>query len=106
MPDSLMLPLFLFNTLLIIIDASIGYHLAPRLLQGLGDPETASPAVGPTRALLAAVVALYMFFNCRGYYHDRPAFLLVVLMLVAADMLLQKWLLHRKSASIEPGGEE
>jgi hypothetical protein len=106
MPDSLMLPLFLLNTLLIIIDASYGYHLAPRLLRGLGDPKTAGPVVGPTRALLSAVVALYMFFNCRGYYQSRPALLLLVLALVMADMLLQKWLIHRKPASIEPDGEE
>ena len=106
MPDSFLLPLFLLNTLLIIVDASLGYRFAPRLLQGMGDPETAGPAVGPTRAMLSAVVALYMFFNCRGYYQARPGFLLAVLALVAADMLLQVWLVRRKPAADEPDGEE
>ena len=106
MPDSLLLPLFLLNTLLIIIDASFGYHLAPRLLRGLGDPETSGQAVGLTRALLSAVVALYMYINCRGYYQDRPSFLLAVLVLVLADMLLQKWLVSRRSAASGPDGEE
>lgn len=35
------LPLFLMNTLLILVDVSIGYHLVPGLLAREGEPETA-----------------------------------------------------------------
>ena len=101
-----MLPLFLLNTLLIIVDASLGYHLAPRLLKGLCDPETAEQGLRPTRAMLSAVVALSMFFNCRGYFLSEPFWLLAVLVLVLADMLLQNWLVRRSSAPRHPAGDE
>lgn len=104
--ESLLLPLFILNTLLIIADASIGYHLAPRLLQRLGDPEAAQQATGPTRALLSVVVAVYMFFNCRGYFQSNTPWLLAVLVLVVADMLLQNWLARRNAVPRNPDGEE
>ena len=94
-----MLPLFILNTVLIIADASLGYLLAPRLMQGIGDPEQAARAVRPTRTLLSIVVALYMFFNCRGYFLAEPAWLAAVLVLVVADMLLQNSLARRNRAA-------
>jgi hypothetical protein len=40
--DPLLLPLFVVNILLVLVDASVGYHLAPVLFQaGGGDPENA-----------------------------------------------------------------
>jgi hypothetical protein len=104
--EPFMLPLFLLNTLLIISDASLGYHLAPCLLKGICDPETAEKGIRPTRSLLSAVVALYMFFNCRGYFQARPAWLLAVLVLVVADMLLQNWLARRNAAPRHSNGDE
>ncbi len=95
--EPLMLPLFILNCILIIADASLGYLLAPRLLRGVGDPEQISQAIRPTRTLLSIVVALYMFFNCRGYFLSEPAWLVAVLVLVLADMLLQNWLARRRS---------
>jgi hypothetical protein len=104
--ESLMLPLFILNTLLIIADASLGYLLAPRLLKSLCDPETAEQGLRPTRTMLSVVVLLSMFFNCRGYFLSEPFWLLAVLVLVVADMLLQNWLVRRSSAPRHPAGDE
>jgi len=101
--EPLMLPLFIINTVLIIADASLGYLLAPRLLRGIGDPDQIGQAVRPTRTLLSIVVALYMFFNCRGYFLAEPAWLVAVLVLVVADMLLQNWLARR---NVDTGSDE
>jgi hypothetical protein len=104
--DSFQLPLFLLNTLLIIADAALGYHLAPRLLKSLCDPETAAQGLRPTRSMLSVVVALSMFFNCRGYFLSEPFWLLAVPVLVLADMLLQNWLVRRNPAPRHPAGDE
>lgn len=100
------LPLFLVNMLLILGDAALGYHLAPRLLKGMGDPEMAEQALRPTRTVLSLVVALYMYFNCLGYFRSRIGVLAVVTCLVLADMLLQLWLSRRNIAPSQRDDEE
>ncbi|MBI2354730.1 MAG: hypothetical protein HYV06_06840 [Deltaproteobacteria bacterium] len=90
------LPLFLLNTLLVLVDVSLGYHLTPRLLSGNAESVAAGAALRATRGLLPAIVALYMFFNCLGYFQARTPFLITVACLVLADLGLQVWLRRRK----------
>jgi uncharacterized protein YacL len=90
--------LFIFNTIMIIVDASLGYHFAPQLLSGMDDAEAMESGVSTTRKLLSAVVALYMFFNCVGYFQIRPTYLFAVSGLIMLDLALQ-FFLHRKRRS-------
>lgn len=83
------LPIFIVNTLMILVATSIGYHLAPRLLAGMDEPEAVEVGVRTTRGLLPVVVALYMFFNCLGYFQGRTAYLLAVSALLLVDLVLQ-----------------
>jgi hypothetical protein len=99
------LPIFVINTLLVLVDTAIGYHLAPRLLAGMDEPEAVEAGVRTTRGLLPAVVALYMFFNCLGYFQGRTVYLLAVSGLVLVDMALQL-LLRRKRRNMEPVDRE
>ena len=95
------LPLFIFNTLIVLADAALGYHFAPRLLAGMGEPEAVEAGVRTTRKLLPVIVALYMFFNCMGYFQGRTVYLLAVSGLILVDMVLQL-LLRRKKRGIKP----
>jgi uncharacterized protein YacL len=79
------LQLFLLNILLVLLDASLGYHIAPRLLSGVEEPRSGT-ALKVTRGLLPAIVALYMFFNCLGYFQALTHILLIVTFLVLADL--------------------
>ena len=99
------LPIFIINTLMVLADAAIGYHLAPRLLAGMDEPEAVEAGVRTTRTLLPVVVALYMFFNCLGYFQGRTTWLLAVSGLVLVDMALQLWL-RRKRRGIRPDDRE
>jgi hypothetical protein len=98
--DHLHLPLFLLNIPLILLDASLGYHLVPRLVSAFSpdDSDEAGGVARATRRLLPAVVALYMFFNCFGYFQARTLYLLMVFGLVLADLALQL-VLRRKARS-------
>ncbi|BCS55688.1 hypothetical protein [Geobacter sp. SVR] len=100
--DQFHLPLFLLNTLLVLLDASLGFFLAPRLLSLFNpdDPEAGASVARSTRRLLPAIVALYMFFNCLGYFQARPAYLLTVCGLILTDLALQL-LLRRKARRFE-----
>jgi hypothetical protein len=99
------LSIFIINTLLVLVDTAIGYHLAPRLLAGMDEPEAVEAGIRTTRGLLPAVVALYMFFNCLGYFQGRTVYLLAVSGLVLVDMALQLWL-RRKRRGMEPVDRE
>lgn len=90
-------PLFLFNIVLILTATSLGYFLAPRLLAGVGDDDRPQ-AVRATRSILAAAVALYMFFNCLGYFRGEGVYLLAVTALAAIDIALQCWVRRRRPA--------
>ena len=95
------LPIFIFNILIVLADAALGYHFAPRLLAGMGEPEQVEAGVRTTRKLLPVIVALYMFFNCMGYFQGRTVYLLAVSGLILVDMVLQL-LLRRKKRGIKP----
>jgi len=99
------LPIFIINSVLVLVDTVIGYHLAPRLLAGMDEPEAVEAGVRTTRGLLSAVVALYMFFNCLGYFQGRTVYLLSVSGLVLVDMALQLWL-RRKRRGMEPADRD
>ena len=96
--DQIYLPLFIVNTLMILVDASLGYHFAPKLLSNIEDAEAMESGVNTTRKLLSAVVALYMFFNCLGYFQMRAVYLFAVSGLITLDLALQ-YFLHRKRRS-------
>ena len=99
------LPIFIFNTLMVLADTALGYHLAPRLLAGMDEPEAVEAGVRTTRGLLPVVVALYMFFNCLGYFQGRTIYLLAVSGLLLVDMALQLWL-RRKRRGMGPVDRE
>ena len=90
------LAIFIFNTLMVLADTALGYHLAPRLLAGMDEPEAVEAGVRTTRGLLPVVVALYMFFNCLAYFQGRTAWLLAVSALLLVDMALQLWLRRKR----------
>ena len=95
------LPIFVFNILMVLLDAALGYHFAPRLLAGMGEPEAVEAGIRTTRRLLPVIVALYMFFNCLGYFQGRSVYLLSVGGLILVDMALQL-LLRLKRRGITP----
>jgi len=95
------LPIFIINTLMVLLDTALGYHFVPRLLAGMGEPEDVETGVRTTRRLLPVIVALYMFFNCLGYFQGRTVYLLAVSSLILMDMALQLLLRH-KLRSITP----
>jgi len=89
------LPIFIFNSVMVLVDTALGYFLAPRLLAGMDEAEAVEAGVRTTRKLLPLMVALYMFFNCVGYFEGRTGYLLAVSALLLVDLSLQL-LLSRK----------
>ncbi|ABB30611.1 hypothetical protein GeomeDRAFT_0960 [Geobacter metallireducens RCH3] len=84
------LPLFILNLILTLVDAAIGYHVAPMIMRRFTpDPETAELSVRGMRTMLGGVVALYMFFNCLGYFRQNGVMLMVVTAVVVVDMVAQ-----------------
>lgn len=101
--NNYLLPIFILNLLLTLADAAIGYHVAPALMRRFTpDAETAEQSVRGLRAMLGGVVALYMFFNCLGFYRQNAVILFVVTGIVLADMIAQL-VVRRK---LEKGREE
>lgn len=96
-PDLLLLSLFVLNILLVLLDASLGYHLAPRLLRlpDSDEPEYQESAVRTVRGLLTLLVALYMFFNCWGYFRGNSVLLLIVTAMIVSDLGGQTYLRQR-----------
>ena len=100
------LPIFILNTLLVLADAALGYHFAPRLLAGMGEQESVEAGVRTTHRLLPVVVALYMLFNCLGYFQGRTVYLLSVCSLILLDMTLQLLLCRkRRGIGSDEGGD-
>ena len=94
--DNLLLPVFAVNILLVLIDASVGYYLAPLLFRvGGGEPVASEAGVRNVRRLLAGVVALYMFFNCLAFFRYNGPLLLIVTALVLFDLGGQLYVRHR-----------
>lgn len=101
--ESLLLPLFIANILLVLVDASVGYHLAPLLFQAAGgDPADAESGVGGVRKLLTGVVLLYMFFNCFAFFRYNGPLLLLVTVLVLFDLGGQLYIRHRSRHHADP----
>lgn len=96
-PNTLLLSLFVLNILLVLIDASLGYHLAPRLLRtpDPDEPELQESAVRAVRGLLTFLVALYMFFNCMGYFGGNSGLMLIVTAMIVIDLGGQVYLKQR-----------
>lgn len=95
------LQIFLLNWGLVIVDAALGYRIAPLLVRKSGVEEVGD---GPTRTaesirrLLAFVVALYMFFNCLAYFRDKMGLLAIVSCVVLLDIVFQlvlRWKMGR-----------
>jgi hypothetical protein len=93
--------LFLINTLLVLVDAALGYFVSPLLLSKMqGDnADSAAWTTGSIRRLLSAVVALYMFFNCLAYFNNNNILLLIVTGVVVFDIVFQlilRWKMGRQ----------
>jgi len=96
--------IFIVNTVMVLAVTAIGYFLTPVLMSGMGEPESVEAGVRTTRGLLPVVVALYMFFNCLGYFQGRTLYLLSVSGLVLFDLVLQL-IMRRKRLSTHPDEE-
>ena len=84
------------TTVLILVDAAIGYHLAPYLVRkGDADAEVTDGAVRGVRRLLSFMVALYMFFTCLAYFRQQQTFLSVITFVVVLDIAVQLVLRRR-----------
>ncbi len=82
--------IFIVNLMLILADASTGYHMAPYLARLVAHGEQdAAVTVQRLRKLLAWVVASLMFFNCYAYFQALTTLLLVVSGLTLLDMIGQ-----------------
>lgn len=85
--DHYLLPIFILNILLVLVDASLGYFVAPRLLRRIGvEGEEAGEDSGGVRSLLAGVVALYAFFCCLAYFRASLVWLLFLTALIILDI--------------------
>jgi predicted membrane channel-forming protein YqfA (hemolysin III family) len=94
--DTLLLPFFIVNLALILVDASVGYYLAPVLFRASGgEPEAAVNGARTIRYLLTGVVALYMFFNCLAFFRHNAPLLLVVTGLILFDLGGQLYIRYR-----------
>lgn len=83
--------LFSANILLILVDAGLGYFVAPLMLRKMEDEEADSHATATVsvRRLLSIVVTFYMFFNCLAYYRANTILLLIVTGVVIFDIVFQ-----------------
>jgi len=89
-----LLIIFLFNIVLILLDATLGYHMAPYLARtggGIG-----AGGVRTIRRFLTGIVTFYMFLNCLGYFRGSASLLVVVTLLVFIDFagqlfMRRKW---------------
>jgi len=102
--ETVLLPVFILNILLILLDASLGYHLAPRLLRLTPQDDERDPLafVRGIRRMLTGVVILYMFFNCLAYFRQDNTLMAVVTVLILLDLGGQLYVRYR---SRHPGGD-
>lgn len=105
MAEHLLLALFILNILLTLLDASLGYHVAPRLMTLLppDEPEAQETAVRSSRRMLSLVVVLYSFFNCLAYYRGDLTLMVIVTVLILADLAGQLYLGRRSRRKAEEG---
>ena len=95
--ETLWLAVFSLNFVLILVDASLGYHLAPHLLSLAPQDEDRDPTavVRSIRRMLTAVVTLYMFFNCLAYFRQDNALMAIVSVLILLDLGGQLYVRYR-----------
>lgn len=103
--DQFLLPLFIVNCLMILVDASLGYHFTPQLLSGIENNEAMESGIKTTRQLLSVVVTIYMFFNCFGYFQRRPSYLFAVSGLIVMDLAIQ-YFMHRKRRGTDDDSDD
>lgn len=86
--ETLMLTVFSLNIALTLLDASLGYHLAPHLLRLTSQHADSDPAavVRSIRRMLSGVVLLYTFFNCLAYFRQDGALMAIVSVLILLDL--------------------
>ena len=94
--ETFLLPVFTANFLLVLVDASVGYHLAPILFSASGgDQDTAESGIRTIRRMLTCIVTLYMFFNCLAYFRQEFYLLLLVSAFILVDMGGQLYIRYR-----------
>ena len=93
------LAIFIVNTLMVLVVTAMGYLFAPVLMSGVGEEEAVEAGVRTTRGLLPVVVALYMFFNCLGYFQGRTIYLLSISGLILVDLVLQLVMRRRRQGA-------
>lgn len=93
----MLLTAFSLNIALILLDASLGYHLAPQLLRLTPHNEDSDPAavVRSIRRMLTGVVTLYMFFNCLAYFRQDTSLMAIVSVLILLDLGGQLYVRYR-----------
>lgn len=96
-PDRLLLIIFVLNILLVLLDATVGYHLAPGLLRMTAnrDDEAQKDTLRKIRNLLSGLVALYMFVNCLGYFGRNFVLMMIVAGMIALDLAVQLFMYKR-----------
>ena len=57
--DFPLLALFLLNMVMILVDASVGYHMAPLIMEAIDDLEAGEAGVRTTRKLLLQLHGLF-----------------------------------------------
>ncbi len=97
MSDQILLAVFIVNIVFIIVDASVGYYMAPSLLTlapGQRTETTGAP-VQNIRKMLAGVVTLYMFFNCLAYFRQETTLILIISAIIMVDLAGQIYMRKR-----------
>ncbi len=96
MPDLLSV-LFVANLVLTLVDASLAYHKAHRLIALLNPtPEERATGVKKIRSLLPLMVAFYSGLDCYAYSLRHVGYLAGLTLLLLADIVLQWYLAGRK----------
>jgi hypothetical protein len=91
------------NLFLTLVDASVGYHVAPLLVSSEApDDGSAQQAARWVRRLLAGVVALYAFLSCFAYFQGQPLFLAGITAVILLDIGSQIFIRRRMGG---PGAE-
>ncbi|MGB4598602.1 MAG: hypothetical protein WBI04_01340 [Trichlorobacter sp.] len=95
--ETTLLLTFLINFALVLLDASLGYHLAPHLLRlsPRDEDRDSEVFVRGIRRMLTGVVMLYMFFNCLAYFRQDNALMAVVTVLIVLDLGGQLYVRYR-----------
>jgi len=82
--------LFVVNVVLVLADASVAYHNAPRFVSIVNaDPEGQVVGAQQIKSILPLLVALYVSLDCYAHSLRHPGYLAGVTLLLAGDILVQ-----------------